>query len=89
MEERNKLEAAAGKLRFERRRERQKALLLGIISIFIFLTVWQMLCTLHIVGENVLVSPIKVIQAIWIKAGDTRPDWRRLCQPEKQEFRTF
>lgn len=87
MEERNKLEAAAGKLRFERRRERQKALLLGIISIFIFLTVWQMLCTLHIVGENVLVSPIKVIQAIWIKAGDTRPDGNTLLQNILSSFR--
>lgn len=87
MEERNKLEAAAGKLRFERRRERQKALLLGIISIFIFLTVWQMLCTLHIVGENVLVSPIKVIQAIWIKAGDIRPDGNTLLQNILSSFR--
>lgn len=87
MEERNKLEAIAGKLRLERRRERQKALLLGIISIFIFLTVWQMLCTLHIVGENVLVSPIKVIQAIWIKAGDTRPDGNTLLQNILSSFR--
>lgn len=87
MEERNKLEVIAGKLRLERRRERQKALLLGIISIFIFLTVWQMLCTLHIVGENVLVSPIKVIQAIWIKAGDTRPDGNTLLQNILSSFR--
>ena len=87
MEERNKLEVIAGKLRLERRRERQKALLLGIISIFIFLTVWQMMCTLHIVGENVLVSPIKVIQAIWIKAGDTRPDGNTLLQNILSSFR--
>ena len=80
MAEANKFAAAAAKLRLEKRRERRKALILGIISILVFLTIWQLLCTFQIVGEKALVSPIRVIQAIFTKIGSTKPDGNTLLQ---------
>ena len=68
------------KLRLERRRDRRKAFLLGVISIFLFLVVWQLLCTFHVVKENALVSPLEVIRSIFIKIGDTRPDGNTLLE---------
>ena len=47
----------AEKLRLEQKRARRKALVLGMISILVFLTIWQLLCTFHIVRDNALVSP--------------------------------
>ena len=68
------------KLRLERRRDRRKAFLLGVISIFLFLVVWQLLCTFHVVKENALVSPLEIIRSIFIKIGDTRPDGNTLLE---------
>lgn len=75
-----KYAAAVNALRLKRLRRRQKALLLGIISILAFLTVWQLVCSLHLVGEKALVSPIRVIRAIFVKIGDPRPDGNTLLQ---------
>lgn len=75
------------KLRMEGKRERKKALLLGILSIFVFLSIWQMVCSLQLVGENMLVSPLRVIRAILIKAGDTKPDGNTLLQNILSSFR--
>lgn len=68
------------KLRLERRRDRRKAFLLGVISIFLFLVVWQLLCTFRVVKENALVSPLEIIRSIFIKIGDTRPDGNTLLE---------
>lgn len=76
----NRFAAAAAKLRLEKRRERRKTLILGIISILVFLTIWQLLCTFQIVGEKALVSPLRVIQAIFTKIGSTKPDGNTLLQ---------
>lgn len=80
MPEQNQYAAAVEKLRLERLRSRLKTIVLGIISILVFLSVWQLLCSLHIVGEKALVSPIEVIRAIFIKMGDTKPDGNTLLQ---------
>lgn len=70
----------AEKLRLERRRDRRKAMILGMISILLFLTVWELLCVFHIVRENALVSPVEVVRAIFVKVVDTRPDGNTLLE---------
>ena len=80
MDNHERFEAESLKLRRTELCERRKALLLGILSIITFLLIWQLVCTFHLVGENALVSPIKVIQAIFIKVGDTKPDGNTLLQ---------
>lgn len=80
MDDAKKFEAEGLRLRLLRKRQRQKAMLLGMISILVFLGIWQLICSLHLVGENALVSPIKVIQAIFIKVGDKKPDGNTLLQ---------
>lgn len=80
MTDKTKIDVVVERLRREKKKEKRRVLFLGMLSIVVFLLIWQSVCVFHIVGENALVSPIKVVQAIFTKIGDTRPDGNTLLQ---------
>lgn len=71
-------EREASKLRTARKREACLTILTGTGSILAFLLIWQMLCSLGIADQRMLVSPIEVIKAVFIKVTDPRPDGNTL-----------
>lgn len=54
--------------------------MLSALSILVFLTIWQLSCSLGFFDEQVLASPIQVIKAVFTKIGDPRPDGNTLGQ---------
>ena len=80
MTDKTKIDVVVERLRREKKKEKRRVLFFGMLSIVVFLLIWQSVCVFHIVGENALVSPIKVVQAIFTKIGDTRPDGNTLLQ---------
>jgi len=70
----NKIENEVAALREENKKRKIRTIVRGIISILTFLIFWQLLCTFGIVNDKVLASPIQVINAIFTKIVDPRPD---------------
>lgn len=71
-------EKEVSRLRAERRRERRIDFFMGAGSILVFFLIWQLLCSMKVVDQRMLASPLEVIQAIFIKITDPRPDGNTL-----------
>ena len=57
MTDKTKIDVVVERLRREKKKEKRRVLFLGMLSIVVFLLIWQSVCVFHIVGENALVSP--------------------------------
>ena len=87
MENPANMENAIRTLRKKEKKKKRTTILCGIISIAVFLCVWQLLCTLKIVSGDVLASPLQVIDAIITKIGDPRPDGNTLIENILSSFK--
>ena len=87
MENPANMENAIRTLRKNEKKKKRTTILCGIISIAVFLCVWQLLCTLKIVSGDVLASPLQVIDAIITKIGDPRPDGNTLIENILSSFK--
>ncbi|WP_282923928.1 ABC transporter permease [Mediterraneibacter massiliensis] len=87
MENPANMENAVYILRKKAKRKKRITILCGIISIAVFLCVWQLLCSLKIVSGDVLASPLQVIDAIITKIGDPRPDGNTLIENILSSFK--
>ena len=87
MENPANMENAVYILRKKAKRKKRITILCGIISIAVFLCVWQLLCSLKIVSGDVLASPLQVIDAIIKKIGDPRPDGNTLIENILSSFK--
>lgn len=87
MENPANMENAIRTLRKKEKKKKRTKILCGIISIAVFLCVWQLLCTLKIVSGDVLASPLQVIDAIITKIGDPRPDGNTLIENILSSFK--
>lgn len=87
MENPANMENAIRTLKKKEKQKKQTTILCGIISIAVFLCVWQLLCTLKIVSGDVLASPLQVIDAIITKIGDPRPDGNTLIENILSSFK--
>lgn len=80
MENTQRIEKQIELLKKKRQKDRFKSLMLSALSILVFLTIWQLSCSLGFFDEQVLASPIQVIKAVFTKIGDPRPDGNTLGQ---------
>ena len=87
MENPANMENAIRTLRKKEKKKKRTTILCGIISIAVFLCVWQLLCKLKIVSGDVLASPLQVIDAIITKIGDPRPDGNTLIENILSSFK--
>ncbi|MFA7109181.1 MAG: ABC transporter permease [Sphaerochaetaceae bacterium] len=78
--DKNKIDVEVTRLRQEAKRTTQKTIIIGTLSIAIFLLVWQLLYSLKIVDNSRIASPIQVLSAIGSKVSDPRPDGNTLFQ---------
>jgi len=60
------------------KRSRLWDILLGALSILVFLVIWQLLCTFEVVDAKFLASPLDVIRTIAVKVADPKPEGNTL-----------